>query len=57
MTVDAEEYLSAHIDAEPAHLRALRRRTHVERLYPRMCTDHHQGRLLAMLTTMIRPGE
>lgn len=55
MTVDAEEYLSAHIDAEPAHLRALRRRTHVERLYPRMCTDHHQGRLLAMLTTMIRP--
>lgn len=55
MIIDAEEYLSAHIDVEPEYLRSLRRRTHVERLYPRMCTDHHQGRMLAMLTTMIAP--
>ncbi len=53
MTVD--EYIELHIDAEPAHLRRLYRQTHLERLYPRMCTDHTQGRLLAMLTTMIRP--
>lgn len=53
MTID--EYIELHIDAEPAHLRSLYRRTHLERLYPRMCTDHTQGRLLAMLTGMIRP--
>lgn len=50
-----EEYIEAHIDAEPSALRALRRRTHLERLYPRMCTDHIQGRVLAALTAMIRP--
>lgn len=53
MTID--EYIERHIDAEPPHLRALYRRTHLERLYPRMCTDHTQGRILAMLTAMIRP--
>lgn len=50
-----EDYIAAHIDAEPPRLRALYRRTHIERLYPRMCTDHVQGRMLAMLTRMIRP--
>lgn len=54
MTID--DYIDLHIDAEPAFLRSLYRRTHIERLYPRMCTDHTQGRLLAMLTGMIRPG-
>lgn len=53
MTVD--DYIDLHIDAEPAYLRALYRRTHIERLYPRMCTDHTQGRMLAMITRMIRP--
>lgn len=51
-----DDYIERHIDAEPPHLRALYRRTHLERLYPRMCTDHTQGRLLAMLTAMIRPN-
>lgn len=50
-----EEYIESHIDAEPTALRALRRRTHIQRLYSRMCTDHIQGRVLTMLTTMIRP--
>ncbi|MDE6207734.1 MAG: O-methyltransferase [Muribaculaceae bacterium] len=50
-----EEYIESHIDAEPPRLRALRRHTHICRLYPRMCTDHVQGRLLATLTAMIRP--
>lgn len=49
------DYIELHIDAEPAYLRSLYRRTHLERLYPRMCTDHIQGRTLAMLTRMIRP--
>lgn len=53
MTID--QYIERHIDAEPPYLHALYRRTHLERLYPRMCTDHTQGRILAMLTAMIRP--
>ena len=53
MTLD--DYIELHIDAEPEHLKALYRRTHLRRLYPRMCTDHVQGRVLAMLTKMISP--
>lgn len=54
--MNIDDYIARHIDAEPAHLRTLYRRTHLERLYPRMCSDHAQGRLLAMLTAMIRPS-
>lgn len=50
-----DDYIDCHIDAEPPRLRALYRDTHLHRLYPRMCTDHAQGRMLAMLTRMIRP--
>lgn len=53
--ISEDDYIDAHIDAEPPALRALRRRTHLERLYPRMCTDHAQGRLLVMLTQLIKP--
>lgn len=53
MTID--QYIENHIDREPGYLRALYRATHIERLYPRMCTDHTQGRTLAMLTGMIAP--
>lgn len=52
----AEDYIAAHISAEPAELKKLYRYTHMHRLYPRMCTDHIQGRLLVMLTRMIRPA-
>ena len=53
MTID--DYIACHIDAEPPHLHALYRHTHLTRLYPRMCSDHVQGRLLVMLTRMISP--
>ena len=53
--MDFEEYIDAHIDAEPEHLRRLYRRTNLTRLYPRMCSGHAQGRLLVMLTKMIDP--
>lgn len=49
------DYIEAHIDAEPAELHRLYRQTHLHRLYPRMCTDHIQGRLLVMLTRLIKP--
>lgn len=50
-----QDYLDTHCDAEPEALRRLYRHTHLTRLYPRMCTDAYQGRLLVMLTRMIRP--
>ena len=51
-----EDYISLHISPEPALLRKVFRETHLYRLYPRMCTDHVQGRLLVMLTRMISPA-
>ena len=55
--MDLEEYIEKHIDREPDHLHALYRRTHLTRLYARMCSGHSQGRLLAMLSKMIRPAK
>lgn len=54
--MNAEDYINDHIGPEPRELARLYRHTHLTRLYPRMCTDHVQGRLLVMLTRMIRPG-
>lgn len=50
-----EEYIAAHIDAEPPHLKRLNRDTHVSCLYANMCSGHEQGRLLKMLVRMIKP--
>lgn len=50
-----ESYINEHIDAEPSELNALYRHTHLHHLYPRMCSGHYQGRLLKMLTAMIKP--
>lgn len=51
-----DEYIECHIDPEPDHLHQLYRRTHLTRLYARMCSGHVQGRLLAMLSKMISPS-
>lgn len=48
-------YVERHSDRQPAHLEQLYRHTHQTRLYPRMCCEPVQGRLLKMLTEMIRP--
>lgn len=53
MTLD--DYIDSHLGPEPEHLAGLYRRTHLTRLYPRMCSDHAQGALLGMLTSMIKP--
>lgn len=50
-----EEYISAHISEEPPLLAQTYRETHLHHLYSRMCSGHVQGRLLKMLTAMIRP--
>ncbi len=53
--MELDEYILAHISAEPERLRQLYRDTYLHHLYPRMCSGHLQGRLLKMLTQMIKP--
>lgn len=55
METELEDYILDHISAEPRHLAELYRHTHVHNLYPRMCSGHLQGRILAMLAGMIKP--
>ena len=55
MEDELEEYIERHIDAEPAELRALWRRTHLRHVYPRMCSGHLQGRVLRMLAAIAAP--
>ncbi len=50
-----EDYATAHSDAQPASLAELYRRTYLTRLYPHMCCEPLQGRLLKMLTSLIAP--
>lgn len=52
---ELDSYILGHISPEPEHLRLLYRRTHLRHLYPRMCSGHLQGRLLSMISAMIRP--
>lgn len=52
---DIEKYIESYSSEEPELLRKLRRRTHVEVLYPRMISGPYQGRLLAMISQLIRP--
>lgn len=55
MTEELENYILQHIDPEPELLRRVNRDTHVMCLYSNMCSGHLQGRMLKMLTRMIRP--
>lgn len=50
-----DDYVCAHTENEPPLLAELNRRTHVSVLKPRMLSGHFQGRLLSMLSHMIRP--
>lgn len=50
-----DDYIRAHISPEPAYLHALYRDTQLRLSYGQMASGHVQGRLLKMLTQMIRP--
>lgn len=52
---EIDRYIAGHIDPEPGYLADINRETHLRCLYPEMCSGHHQGRMLKMLTRMIRP--
>ena len=53
MTLD--EYISSHSSPENAVLEAITRDTHVHILNPHMLSGHVQGRVLSMISHMIRP--
>ena len=50
-----EDYIESHIDPEPDELLQIDRQSNLRLLNGRMCSGHIQGRLLKMLTGMIRP--
>ncbi len=50
-----EEYVIGHTSEEPPVLKELNRETYAKILMPRMLSGHLQGRVLAMLSQMIRP--
>ena len=50
-----DEYVVAHSEIEPELLAQLNRETYLKVLIPRMIAGHFQGRVLSMLSHMIRP--
>ena len=48
-------YAAAHTSPESAVLKRLNRETHAKVLHPRMLSGHVQGRVLSMISWMLRP--
>jgi len=52
---ELELYVERHSENEPALLAALHRETYQKIMQPRMLSGHFQGRVLSMLSKLIRP--
>jgi caffeoyl-CoA O-methyltransferase len=50
-----DDYVVKHSEEEPAILKALTRETYQKILQPRMLSGHYQGRVLSVLSKIIRP--
>lgn len=50
-----EEYVAQHSQAEPELLARLNRETHQKIMQPRMLSGHFQGRVLSMISKLVRP--
>jgi predicted O-methyltransferase YrrM len=50
-----DDYVVKHSEDEPALLKALTRETYQKILQPRMLSGHYQGRVLSVLSKIIRP--
>ncbi|QNF32363.1 class I SAM-dependent methyltransferase [Adhaeribacter swui] len=55
LPLELQQYVEKHTSAEPEILKKLNRDTHVNVMKPRMLSGHFQGRLLAMISQMLRP--
>ncbi|MEX1002182.1 MAG: O-methyltransferase [Crocinitomicaceae bacterium] len=53
---ELEAYIQAHTQDESDELKALNRETWLKEMSPRMLSGHVQGRVLAMLSKMIKPS-
>ena len=52
---DLEEYIEQHSEKEPELLAQLNKETYQKILLPRMLSGHFQGRVLSMLSKLVRP--
>ena len=52
---ELEDYIEQHSEKEPTLLAALNKETYQKILLPRMLSGHFQGRVLSMLSKLIRP--
>jgi len=52
---ELENYIEQHSEKEPELLAALNKETYQKVLLPRMLSGHFQGRVLSMLSNLIRP--
>ena len=52
---ELEDYIEQHSENEPPLLAALSKETYQKILLPRMLSGHFQGRVLSMLSKLIRP--
>ncbi len=50
-----EHYIARHTTPEPPYLAALNRSTHLKAMLPQMLSGHVQGRVLSMISHMVRP--
>lgn len=50
-----ENYVTQHSENEPELLQELSRQTHLKVLQPRMLSGHFQGRVLSLVSKLIRP--
>lgn len=55
MTPELNQYVERHTSPQPEYLDTIERQTNLRLLNGRMCSGLIQGRLLKMLTAMIRP--
>jgi predicted O-methyltransferase YrrM len=55
LSQDLEDYIEQHSEVEPELLRNLNKETYQKILLPRMCSGHFQGRVLSMLSKLVRP--
>ena len=50
-----DDYVVMHSEEEPELLKQLTRETHQKILQPRMLTGHYQGRVLSMISKLVKP--
>ena len=55
LSEDLEDYVTAHSQNEPELLAQLNKETYQKILLPRMLSGHFQGRVLSMLSKLVRP--